>query len=282
MADNLHALHDSVERLASIADSLTPEQVSGSAYPTEWSIADTYSHLGSGAVIMARGYDDILADTETPADFNQSVWDEWNAKAPADQVREAIVADAALLARLEGTSDADRAGFQMAVGPMHLDFDGAVGLRLNEHALHTWDIEVALRPEAPVAPVPAAIVIDGLQMIAGFTAKPTGEERTFVVRTTAPERAFTISLQPDSAQFATGADRRVRRGVGRAARGGVHPPGVRAPRSRAHPPGRRPGRRGGPAAPGVPRLLIGQLGTSAGTRAIRSKSSRSGWRVQAQ
>ena len=32
------------------------------------------------------------------------------------------------------------------MGPMQFDFGGLVGLRLNEHTLHTWDIEVVDDP----------------------------------------------------------------------------------------------------------------------------------------
>ena len=39
--------------------------------------------------------------------------------------------DRALLERLEGLSEADRAGFEFPMGPMTFGFDGFVGLRLN-------------------------------------------------------------------------------------------------------------------------------------------------------
>ena len=44
-------LRNSHERLASLVSPLTPEQLRGPAYPTEWSIAQVLSHLGSGAEI---------------------------------------------------------------------------------------------------------------------------------------------------------------------------------------------------------------------------------------
>ena len=84
------------------------------------------------------------------------------------------------------------------MGPIDLDFAGYVGLRLNEHALHSWDIDVALHPDATVAPDATAIVIDNLLLIARFTAKPTGSERTIVVRTSDPTRTFTVALTANS------------------------------------------------------------------------------------
>ena len=38
------------------------------------------------------------------------------------------------------------------MGPMSVDFDGFVGLRLNEHALHTWDVDAAVDPNALTIP----------------------------------------------------------------------------------------------------------------------------------
>ena len=81
---------------------------------------------------------------------------------------------------------------------MNFDFAGFVGLRLNEHALHTWDIEVTLDPAASVAPDATRLVVDNLQMITRFTGKPTGSERQVAVRTSGPRRDFTITLGADA------------------------------------------------------------------------------------
>ena len=59
------------------------------------------------------------------------------------------------------------------MGPMSFDFDGFVGLRLNEHAFHTWDIDVVLDQKATI-PVPVAhFVVDNLELVGRYTAKPT-------------------------------------------------------------------------------------------------------------
>ena len=82
---------------------------------------------------------------------------------------------------------------------MSFDITGFVGLRLNEHALHTWDVEVATDPKAVLPTGVAGVVIDNLELVARFTAKPTGDPTTIVVRTTAPERHFTVDLTPEHA-----------------------------------------------------------------------------------
>ncbi len=198
MSDSLAALHASVDRLAALVGPLEPATLETSAYPTEWTIADTLSHLGSGAVIFLRLLDDALAGRETPGDAFPAVWDEWNAKSPTDQAADAVVADRALLDRLEGLDAGDRGRVHVTLGPMTVDFDGLVGLRLNEHALHTWDIEVALDPSATVGPEATARVVDELERFAGFTARPTGTERALTMVTTDPRRGLQVVLGADA------------------------------------------------------------------------------------
>src|ERR1039458_4192923 len=173
MTDHVDVLRASVERLRGIVEELDPGQLEMSAYPTEWTIADVLSHLDPGAVILQRRLDDAIAGSTTPSDFAQPIWDAWNAKSPQAQASGALVADHAFVDRLGSLADDERARFQFAMGPMTFDFAGFVGLRLNEHALHTWDIEVTLDPGASVAPDAPRLVVDNLQMIARFTGKST-------------------------------------------------------------------------------------------------------------
>jgi uncharacterized protein (TIGR03083 family) len=197
----LAALRRSVEGLRGLATPLAEAELTRGAYPSEWTIADVLSHLGSGAVITQRRLEDSLAGAEMPDDFAPGVWDTWNAKTPAAQRTDALAADAALLARMEALPPTERESFAFAMGPMHFDFDGFVALRLNEHAFHTWDIAVALDPGATIPEPVAAFVVDQLDLVARYTAKPTEDTATIIVSTTAPERRFTIELTPESVTF---------------------------------------------------------------------------------
>ena len=47
----------------------------------------------------------------------------------------------------------------------------------------------------------AAVVVDNLEMIARFSAKPTGATTTVTVATTEPPRSFTVALSPESVTF---------------------------------------------------------------------------------
>jgi uncharacterized protein (TIGR03083 family) len=200
----LEALRASVGRLHDAVVGFDATALAQPAYPTEWSVADVLSHLGSGAVIFARRIGDTLAGRDTPDDFAPSTWAEWNAKSPTAQAADALVTDAALLAQLDGLTQDERQRLAVPFGPARVDFDAAVGLRLNEHCLHSWDIDVVFRPEAGLGPDTTACVIDNLEMIARFIGKPTGSERVIVIRTEQPERRFTVQLTPDSVSLAAG------------------------------------------------------------------------------
>jgi uncharacterized protein (TIGR03083 family) len=198
---HIDALRSSVARLGRLAIMRSAEDLTRPAFPSEWSIADVLSHLGSGAVITKRRLDDFIAGRDTPADFARAVWDDWNAKGPEAQRDDGRIADAELLAALEGVTPAIRASFTSVIGPITLGFEQFVAMRLNEHAIHTWDIEVVEDSSSTIPQQAAAIVVDNLALTAHFTARPTGDTRTITVATTAPERGFKIVLTPDSVQL---------------------------------------------------------------------------------
>jgi uncharacterized protein (TIGR03083 family) len=201
---HVDALRSSVERLHDLAEAMSEEELTAGAYPSEWTVAQVLSHLGSGAVIMQRRLEDALAGQDTPDDFAPGVWDTWNAKGPVAQRDDALAADAALLARIEAVAPEERNTFTSAMGPMTLGFEQFVGMRLNEHAFHTWDIEVVADPQATLPNQVAALVVDNLDLVAQFTAKPTSDTATITVATTEPERGFTIELRSDTVTFHTG------------------------------------------------------------------------------
>jgi uncharacterized protein (TIGR03083 family) len=198
MKESLKALHNSVAHLPEVVEKVGPDKYESSAYPTEWSIADTLSHIGSGAVIMSRSFDVVVGAAEVDPDFNQSVWDEWNAKEPAAQVADALVADAALLDRLQMLDEAGRDAFSFSMGPMSFDFNGFVGLRLNEHVLHTWDVEVTTDGSATLPEPAAAVLLDNLAMFVGFAAKPIGEVLDLHVHIEEPSRDFLLAFGEES------------------------------------------------------------------------------------
>lgn len=198
MTDRLAVLRASVEHLHHVIDNIDAFDPDVAAYPTEWTIADTMSHIGSGATIMKKNLENTVAAREGDPGFNESVWDEWNAKSPTDQVNDALVADEMLLLALEALSDTEKSAFHFSMGPFELDFDGFVGLRLNEQAMHTWDVEVAVDPSATLSDEVAGAIIDNLQLIIRFAGKAQGEVKELSVRTTNPSRDFMLVFADDA------------------------------------------------------------------------------------
>lgn len=192
VSDRLEALEASAARLALLTAALTPEQLISQAYPKKWSISDVLSHIGSGAVIMRRGIDAGVSGVPVEDGFNQSVWDEWNTKSAADRAVEVLVADRALLDRVAALSDDERATATFSLGPFELDLATYLGLRLNEHVLHSWDIDVSVRPAATLPTDATDMVIDNLALIIGWAGRTDGTEREIVITTTAPSRSFSL------------------------------------------------------------------------------------------
>ena len=206
MDNPLPALRTSVGRLHEMCRGLDDDQLDAPSYCSDWTIAGVLSHLGSAAVIMRGNLADTLAGRAAREDFAPSVWDEWNAKSSRSQADDALVADQGLLEALDAVSGADRARVLFPFGPLTVSFDQAVGFRLNEHVLHTWDIEVVLDDGARLPPDAVAVLVDNLELITRFAARPTGEERTVHLRTTGPDRNFALHLAAGGVELAPEGD----------------------------------------------------------------------------
>jgi len=148
-------------------------------------------------VIFSRLMRDSLDGTTTPDDHNPGVWAIWDAKSPREQVDDGVAADAAFLAHLLAVPEADRRRFTTALGPMQLDWDGAVGMRANEHLLHEWDIAVALDGDATLPADGAAHVVEAVGQLVAFSGRPTGGPDTLVITTTDPEGAWAVTTTAD-------------------------------------------------------------------------------------
>lgn len=190
----VRALRASHDRLAGIVAGLDGDGLRAQSYDTEWSVADVLSHLGSGAEIFSRYVDAGVTggDPPAPEEF-KPIWEAWNARSPEDQAARSVAANEALVTLIESLTPEQRAGFQVTMfGRMPVDLAGVLGLRLSEHALHSWDIAVTLDPAARVAPDAVDLLVDRLPQIAGFTAKQAPAPVAVAVSTAGPERAFTL------------------------------------------------------------------------------------------
>ena len=203
MESLVRPLQASVDRLHELVRGLEVAQLESPSYSSGWTIADVLSHLGSSAVILRQRLQDARAGVETTIDA-QPIWDEWNAKTPRAKADDALTEDERVLEGIESVRRDEWERLTFNFGPVTVGLDVAGALRINEHALHTWDIEVMFDDEARLPPDAAAVVVDNLGFIARFTARPTGDEREVWVRTSHPERHFTVRLTSDTAELLEG------------------------------------------------------------------------------
>jgi uncharacterized protein (TIGR03083 family) len=190
----LAAVQASHARLRSLVEPLSPEEVRGRAYPSEWSIAQVLSHLGSGAQIFGLFLEAGLTGSPAPGvEQFHPIWDVWNAKAPEAQAADGVAADGALVDRLVSMSDAERDNWQLDMFGGPTSFAGLLRLRIGEHAVHTWDVAVALDPAATVSDDAVRLLIDDLGPLVRRSGKPHEPARIHV-RTTEPSRELLLDL----------------------------------------------------------------------------------------
>ena len=165
------ALRTTHDGLAALVPGLTDEQLTGPSGAAEWTVAQVLSHLGSGAEIGHATLASALGTGPAPGPgFNESVWDRWNARSPREQAAEFLDHDARFVAAFEALTAEQRATVQVDLGflPAPLSLASFAGMRLNEAALHFWDVGVALDPAATVPADVAAVLAEHLAGDLGF------------------------------------------------------------------------------------------------------------------
>jgi uncharacterized protein (TIGR03083 family) len=190
----IRALRNSHDRLRVLAEPLDLGQLESRSYDSDWSIAQVLSHLGSQAEIFSLVIDAGLSGEAPPGQEQfPPIWDAWNARSPQAQATDALRADNLTVERFEALSEDERERLHLEIFGMELGAAGLAGMRLGEHAVHTWDIAVAFDPTATVAGDAVALLVDTLGQLATWSGKPDGKNRLLQVATTAPERHFDIA-----------------------------------------------------------------------------------------
>ena len=164
-------LRHSPERLASLVHAVSEDFLSSRSYCTDWSVAQVLSHLGSGAEIASLMLSSVLTGEPMDREAFAPIWDVWNAKTPVQQAADAVPADDAYITRLEGLTGDELDGISFEFFGMTLDAAGLVGMRLSEHAIHTWDVASAIDPVAVVAPDAVALLYGRVSWLAERTGR---------------------------------------------------------------------------------------------------------------
>jgi uncharacterized protein (TIGR03083 family) len=187
------ALRHSHERLRALVEPLDEGQLEEPSYASEWSIAQVLSHLGSQAEIFGLFLDASLDGKEPPGrEAFGPIWDTWNAKSPQAQASDGLSADQATLERFESLDADQLASLHLQLFGRELDAAGLARMRVGEHAVHTWDVAVALDPAATLSPDAAGLLVDTLGQLAARTGKADGKQRRLLVTTSDPGRRFVL------------------------------------------------------------------------------------------
>jgi len=205
----LRIIHDEV---AAVVPGLSDDQLLSPSGASDWTVAQVLSHVGSSAEISLAGYRAALEQTAAPEqDFNHAVWDRWNALSPSDQAAGFLKHDNALVEMLEALSSREREDLQVKLGflPAPLPLTSVVGMRLNETALHGWDIRVAIDPAATLDAGSAEVIIEhftgGLGFLLGFIGKADKLPEPALVQLAHSEVAIAIEDQVSLSTSSTGA-----------------------------------------------------------------------------
>jgi uncharacterized protein (TIGR03083 family) len=204
-ADLLRALRASHEQIAPIA--ARTEAVTGPSYCDDWTVAQVFSHLGSGAEIGYNLLQTTLDGGE--AEPNEAIWARWNAMSPAEMAAGYVTAQERYLRAYEALDQEKAASLLLPffIGPSPVST--VLTFRLHEHVLHAWDILVAGDPHATLLPGALALMLEIPLGMARFAAKPGDADLPGPVRvavtTTDPDRELAFTTDGDEAALAFGA-----------------------------------------------------------------------------
>ena len=189
------ALRRSHEGLSALVKPLDGETLRGQSYDTEWSIDQVLSHLGSQAELYQGWVSAGLEGRPMPGtETFPAVWARWDQMTPEEHRAESATANAALVERFESLSDDELDRFSLDFFGSHADGTAIARSRLAEHAVHAWDVAVALDPRAVVDPVAVGLVLDQLDRTAGWSGKPGDDRFSVLVRTSDPQRTLVVDV----------------------------------------------------------------------------------------
>lgn len=196
----IEALRSGHDDLAALVRDFTAADLARPSGASEWDISQVLSHLGSGAEISLATLDGALNGAGRPeGEFNQGVWARWDAMSREDRAAGFLDASESLVRRYEGLDERTRDGLRLDLGflPEPVDVATAAGMRLNEFAMHAWDVKVAFDPAATLAPEATPLLFGPASMFIGFLGRPAelnGRPLTISVNTTSPERSFGLDV----------------------------------------------------------------------------------------
>lgn len=201
------------DELAGFVAGLTDDDLVRPSGASEWDVSQVLSHLGSGAEIGLAVLEAAVTGAPRPGqEFNLGVWDRWNAMAPRARADGFVRANEILVERYESLDAETRETLHVDLGflPAPVDVATAARMRLNEFALHSWDVRAGFDEGVTLPGDAAAVLLHGQPDLTGWIGKPEpldGRESVVRVTTTGPDSVFALRLEtPIKVDFDVPAD----------------------------------------------------------------------------
>jgi len=194
------ALRSGFDELATLVSGLGNDELANPTGASEWDVSQVLSHLGSGAEIAQNTLQVSLEGKPNPGnDFNRSIWARYDGATRRERADWFLRANEALTQSYESLSAETRETLRVDMGflPAPVDVATAAGFRLNELALHSWDVRVGFDAAATVAAEATVILVGRVGGLAGFLGKPAplgGKTAVIAVTTTDPALDFQLYL----------------------------------------------------------------------------------------
>src|SRR6266568_5939686 len=192
----LHALRHSHDELAGIAARLDGAALDARSYCRDWTRAQVFSHLGSGAEIGLAWLRTSLG--EGPEPDREAIWARWNALPPEGMAGGFVEHDDRYIAAVEALDPERREQIEVPFVLSPTSLAGVLTFRLHEHAQHSWDVRVSLDPHATLLDDAVPLLLDLPPVMARWAMRPANADLCgpvrLAVRTTAPERHYLLSV----------------------------------------------------------------------------------------
>jgi uncharacterized protein (TIGR03083 family) len=143
------------------------------SYCSEWTVGRVLSHMGSGAELGALTVAAVRAAGTPPEDEErQAVWARWDALDDAAAAAEYVRHEGAFLTDMESLDAAEAATLETPFIGSPIPLAEFVALRLTEHLIHRWDVEVMSDPDARVGAAAVGFILARVPTLGRFFAKP--------------------------------------------------------------------------------------------------------------
>jgi len=188
------------DQLADLVRGLDADGLARPSACSDWDVAQVLAHLGSGTEIGTAILEAALAARDGPGpDFNQPVWDRWNALDNPAKAAGFLEHAGNLVAAYEALDAVTQADLRVKLPffPEPVDVATLVRLRTSEFTHHGWDVRVAFAPTATLHPAAVALMIDHSGDFLAYIGKADrfeGGPATIVVETTDPARSYALTI----------------------------------------------------------------------------------------